>query len=74
MTLYNTFTTLAEAEVAQAYDFGKFIEGITDAAYLASTSRWAEVIELPDGKSGYVPCPASDAVYTTGEYTLDEAV
>ena len=70
MTLYNIFNTLAEAEAAQAYDFGKFIERITDAAYLASTQSWAEVIELPDGKYGYIPCDKSDSTYATGEYSL----
>lgn len=72
MTLYNIFNTKEEADAAQAYDFGKFMKSrLADAAYVAATVCWADVIALPDGKFGYIPCQASDSSYATGEYTLD---
>lgn len=69
MTLYNIFNTKEEAEAAQAKDYSKFLVGVTNAAYIASTERWADVIEMVDGRWGYAVYPDSDHVYSTIDYT-----
>lgn len=73
MTLYNIFNTKEEAEAAQEEDYQKFMEPkLDDVAYVATTLRWSDVIELPDGSWGYAVYPDSDHAYNTIDFTLTE--
>jgi hypothetical protein len=71
--LYNVFDTEAEAQVAQAYDFKKFMEIFSDNnGYDRSTSCWAVPTQrITDKKWIYKVCPQSDAEYTTEEYQIE---
>jgi len=67
--IFNTFTTKAEAEAeaAQEQDYQLFITG-GYPDWVATTIKWADVIELADGKWGYTPYLESDNVYSTADY------
>lgn len=67
--IYNTFTTKEEADGAQEQDYELFITG-GDPEWVATTQRWAEVIELPDGRWGYTPFPSSPHLHETCDITI----
>lgn len=65
--IYNIFSTKEESDEAQEQDYELFITG-GSPEWVATTQRWAEVIELPGGW-GYTPYPKSDHVYNTIDFT-----